>query len=199
MAEKLIPLNFPPGFKYAGTPYQSKDRWREGNLVRFHEGTIQPVGGWVQRTFTGAGTAGTPNAMHSWVDNDSLVWTALGTTSGLYVYSGSNAVTDITPTTGAVNQAALPVGTWQWDLTNFGDYLVAVLRTTQALVNTGTFADEIAENVYIWTGTGRATSAYAQTAGPTSVWGVCATPERFVVLLAGGDPGSGTRSPNWVG
>lgn len=46
----LVPLKLPPGFSQNGTPYQAKDRWAEGSLVRFFEKTIRPVGGWQEFT-----------------------------------------------------------------------------------------------------------------------------------------------------
>lgn len=201
MAEKLIPIELPPGFQNNGTTYQSKNRWHLGTLVRFALGRIMPVGGWTQRTLTGASITGTPNAMHSWEDNSGNKWVAVGTTTGLFVIDASNVVTNITPTQGAiVSTAYLPSGTYQWSLTNFGAYLVAVLRTTQALpINPVFVGDPQAENVYVWNGLGVATQAYGQAAGPTSIFGVCATPERFVLLLGGGDPAGYARPATWTG
>ena len=37
---------FPLGVYRNGTEYQSKGRWYDGNLTRFLDGTIRPVGGW---------------------------------------------------------------------------------------------------------------------------------------------------------
>ena len=200
MAEKLYPLTLPPGLHYKGTHYQSKGRWHIGNLVRFFQEKIQPVGGWVQRTLTGASITGTPNAMHSWEDNDGRAWIAVGTTTGLFIINSSNVVSNITPTQGAiVSTGYLPSGTYQWSLTNFGARLVAVLRTTQALpINPVFVGDPQAENVYVWDGVGVAAQAYGQAAGPTSIYGVCATPERFVLLLGGGDPAGYARPGTWT-
>lgn len=39
-----------------GTTYQAKDRWNTGNFVRFHQDTIQPIGGWTKRTLTSGST-----------------------------------------------------------------------------------------------------------------------------------------------
>ena len=36
----------PPGMFRNGTRYQSAGRWYDGNLVRWHEGAMRPVGGW---------------------------------------------------------------------------------------------------------------------------------------------------------
>jgi hypothetical protein len=50
--DKLIPLDLPPGMRNTGTVYQSKNRWYTGNLVRFFQDTIQPIGGWSARSLT---------------------------------------------------------------------------------------------------------------------------------------------------
>ena len=42
----LLPIKIPPGFFRNATQYQAKNRWYDGNLVRFSEGRIRPIGGW---------------------------------------------------------------------------------------------------------------------------------------------------------
>lgn len=44
----LIPIKIPPGFFRNGTQYQVKNRWYKGNLIRFAEGRIKPIGGWLR-------------------------------------------------------------------------------------------------------------------------------------------------------
>ena len=44
----LIPIKIPPGFFRNGTQYQIKNRWYKGNLIRFAEGRIKPIGGWLR-------------------------------------------------------------------------------------------------------------------------------------------------------
>src|ERR1700733_13040451 len=97
MIEKLVTLDFPPGLQNNGTAFQSKGRWHVGNLVRFYQGTIRPIGGWVKRTTTGATISGTPNAAISWTLNDGTSYLAIGTTTHLYVVNSANVVYDITP------------------------------------------------------------------------------------------------------
>lgn len=50
----LFPLSFPPGIYRNGTEYQSKGRWYDGNLVRFYENTVRPIGGWRTKDRTGS-------------------------------------------------------------------------------------------------------------------------------------------------
>ena len=42
----LIPIKIPPGFYRNATQYQAKNRWYNGNLIRFSEGRLRPIGGW---------------------------------------------------------------------------------------------------------------------------------------------------------
>ena len=42
----LLPIQIPPGFFRNATQYQAKNRWYDGNLVRFSEGRLRPIGGW---------------------------------------------------------------------------------------------------------------------------------------------------------
>lgn len=178
MLEKLFPIDLPSGYVNNGTKYQSKGRWYTGNLVRFFQGNKQPIGGWVQRTLTGAAIVGVPNAAHSWQLNDGSNYLAVGTTTNLYVVSSTNVVSDITP--------ADVVGdgfTHLWQLDNFGQALAATfnvpLSATGAKVN----------NLYIWAGN---PAVAANQPGlpqilPNFVFGTCATPERFLLALRGQD------------
>jgi hypothetical protein len=42
----LLPIKIPAGFYRNATQYQAKNRWYDGNLVRFSEGRLRPIGGW---------------------------------------------------------------------------------------------------------------------------------------------------------
>ena len=46
MAKQLFPLKLPSGFFRNGTDYMTKGRWFDGNLVRWFEEALQPIGGW---------------------------------------------------------------------------------------------------------------------------------------------------------
>tara|TARA_R110002167_G_scaffold258575_2_gene465130 strand:+ start:1076 stop:3118 length:2043 start_codon:yes stop_codon:yes gene_type:complete len=44
----LLPIKIPAGFYRNATQYQAKGRWFKGNLVRFSEGRLRPIGGWMR-------------------------------------------------------------------------------------------------------------------------------------------------------
>lgn len=185
MAEKLIGLALPPGLKNNGTVLQSKDRWFAGDKVRFYQGNIQPIGGWVQRTLTGATITGTPNAAHSWSLNDGTSYLAIGTTTGLWLVTSDNVVHDIL-TVGLVGGTP-----YTWQLENIGSYLIAVYNLTESVIT-----DSL--NVLAWKGdpTVAAVQAFGPPDGPSAVYGCTVTPERFLFLIDGSDPnGAAHRVP----
>lgn len=91
----LIPLDLPPGVYRNGTTYQSQGRVYDADLWRWFENTQRPVGGW--RLKSTEKVTGKGRAILTWLDNSSLAWTAVGTEQGLFVYTRSGAMSDITP------------------------------------------------------------------------------------------------------
>lgn len=201
-----LTLDIPPGIVKLGTEYQSSGRWTDGNLVRWVEGQMRPVGGW--RSLTGgAGPAefsltGKARGSHAWKTNSAVPYMAIGTHSKLYIYTGSD-VFDVTPaalasgladTTSYSGYSVGPYGrgaygvprttagatalATTWALDNFGQYLLAVNSSDGRLCE--------------WTGNvAVAAAAVTASAGvlPTGNKSVFVTEERFAMLLgAGGNP-----------
>jgi hypothetical protein len=102
-----LPLAIPPGVFRNGTPYQSKGRWYDTNLVRWYGAALGPILGWRSRaanTVTGA-----PRAALAWKDNTARTWLGIGTHSHLYVSNRAGTLFDITPsgfTSGRVDAIA---------------------------------------------------------------------------------------------
>ena len=191
----LAPLKIPPGVYRNGTNYQAAGRYWDANLVRWYEGTMRPVGGWVKAsgdTFTGSA-----RGMFSWRDNDYDRWLAVGTHSRLYVWNGGNFY-NITPSGyitgrsssftgygyGAANYGAASYGTKRsvgaeldattWSLDNWGEYLVACANSDGKL--------------YEWQNNVGSIAAVITNA-PTDNTALIVTPERYLFALgAGGNP-----------
>lgn len=183
MIEDLTPLGITvPGFFANGTKYQGKGRWAGGNFVRFHERTIQPIGGWLHLLTTNVAMVGVPHAAVCWQLADGTPFLAVGTTEGLYVIDNDNVVFDITPDAGDLHAAP-----FDWHLSTFGAYLSAT--------NSLRGDDDISKvNVYVWTGdTGVvAVPAWTSANGPLGAYVAFATQERFFTVLRGQDPSTHT-------
>ena len=78
----LVEITPPPGFRNHGTDLESEGRWRDGSLVRWHEGSLRPVGGWAARV-SSAPYAAAPRGMVAWQDNILNRWIEDGLTDVL--------------------------------------------------------------------------------------------------------------------
>ena len=112
-------IEFPPGLDRRGTEYQSAARFYDADLVRWHLGRLQPIGGWSQ---LGTALTGTAREIATWVDNSAVGRAALGTESNLYVLTTGGTLSDITPLSGYSAQSADST----WTLDNAGQLLVGV-------------------------------------------------------------------------
>jgi hypothetical protein len=101
------------------------NRWRDGNLVRWHDDALRPVGGWRQRG--AVDISGTARGMLAWEDNSNIRRIALGTYNKLYFLSSANDLTDITPsdlTAGRIDATSFT----GYGAGAYGDYLYGVER-----------------------------------------------------------------------
>ena len=193
----LIPLDIPPGQYRNGTDFQASNRWRDASLVRWHDGSMRPVGGWTTRKASAFASA--PRAMLSWLDNSSDSYLAAGTYNKLYYVNPSHTVYDITPvglTSGNLN-ASLNLGygggfyghdNWGQAPTSSGVYAEA---TTWSLDTWGEYLMACSSKdgkIYEWQlNTG--VKAQVVSNAPVSNKGLVVTEERFVFALgAGGNP-----------
>jgi len=101
----LIPIRLPPGMYKNGTPYTRKLRWADGNLVRWHDGSIRPVGGWIRRVDSAGDDIDLLYAdpdieavrdIFAWVDNGQGQNVVFGSNKKLYHLDGNGLVTDVT-------------------------------------------------------------------------------------------------------
>ena len=94
----IIPLKLPAGIYRTGTDFEGSNRWRDANLVRWSNGSMRPVGGWINKHDVSSNLTAAPRAMHTWIDNASGTNTAIGTANELLYVNASGTATDITPT-----------------------------------------------------------------------------------------------------
>ena len=116
----LYPITPPAGIVKNGTDYANKGRWVDGDLVRFENGYLKPIGGWTN--FENTTLAGTPIAMYSYRTNDGEKVLAVGTRSKVYVFY-EDAWIDITPSgfVGDIVNSSTGYGTYDYGEEDYGD------------------------------------------------------------------------------
>ena len=96
----LLPIKIPPGFFRNGTQYQAKNRWYDGNLVRFSEGRLRPIGGWQRLAETQINKKGG-------IETLTITTAGTGYSSGTLAFSGGGGTSFTgTYTVGTVNGVA---------------------------------------------------------------------------------------------
>ena len=194
----MVALEIPPGVVRRGTELESAGRWYDTNLVRWNDQSLQPIGGWRDRTPSSTIT-GTPSSIFAYTDNNPHRHIAFGCESKLYALDQGFNLSDITPASMATGRAvstnALGYGTrnfgedefgtprpqtedtgildaTSWSMDSWGAYLLACADTDGRLLQ--------------WTNT---SVSAPLTNAPTSCKGLVVTDERFVFALgAGGEP-----------
>lgn len=193
----LIPLQLPPGILRNGTEYEQSNRWRDASLIRWHNNSMRPVGGFITRVSSAFAAA--PRGLHAWRDNSDGTQIAAGTYEKLYSVNAAGTVSDITPAgfasgnedaevniayggavydTGYYGVTRPNTGVFQeattWSLDNWGEYLV------------GCTSDD--GKLYEWQ-LDPAVVAAQITNAPIDNLGLIVTEERFLFALgAGGNP-----------
>ena len=132
----LLPIKLPPGFFRNATQYQAKNRWYDGNLVRFSEGRLRPIGGWQrladspQIVKKGAVKEVTITTAGAGYTAGNLTVTGGGGTgfAGTFTVSGSGAVATLTITNYGSGYTTVP--TIGLSTTNGGGDADAVLTAT---------------------------------------------------------------------
>ena len=105
----LVPLKLPPGFYRNGTEYEGSYRWRDGNLVRWVDGSLRPVGGWQLRKSTFLNNV--CRGLHTWQSNDGTAWIAGGSHDQLCGMTGGGFKYNLTPDDLAAGREDAAVGT----------------------------------------------------------------------------------------
>lgn len=65
----LVPIEYPPGIYRNGTEYQSSGRYHDGQLVRWDDGIVKPMGGW-QDIAGPAAIRGPARNVFAWTDEN---------------------------------------------------------------------------------------------------------------------------------
>ena len=147
----LVPLDLKSGFYRNGTELEASNRWRDGSLVRWIDGSLKPVGGWAIRKSDFCNNV--VRGMHAWQTNNGTAYLAAGSADQLIAMTGAGTAYDLTPddlTAGRedasvntgygfgfygtgfygqpreVTSSSIPQEATTWQLDNFGQNLVGL-------------------------------------------------------------------------
>ena len=199
----FIKLKLPPGVFSNGTLYEAAGRWYRSNLVRWSEGVMAPIGGWLRLLDSNTDPIDVTDpirGLFAWRDENSALRFLYGTKDAVY-HLAAGVETDITPTSGFTGGDADAVSTsGQYDVGNYGAFDYGVgneSQSTLAEANTWQFDNYGEIPVALAYSDGKildwdlniANNFAPVTNAPTDCAGVVVTPERILVALgAGGDP-----------
>lgn len=195
----FVALEIPPGNVIRGTQYESKGRWRISDLVRWFEGIMGPIGGWVQRS-TSAMT-GVCRQMVAWRDATTIRWLACATHSKLYAFSQTSTVpADITPAGfvagNADASASAGYGVGLYGAGTYGTPRTDTVSVQEAAMWSldiwGAAGDLLAcaaqdGLIYRWQRDVLNVAAALGGAAPTGNQGIVVTPEGFLFALGAGN------------
>lgn len=199
----LVPIKIPPGMFRNGTEYESSGRWFDGNLVRWENGRMKPVGGWQQYN-AGSAFIGIARGGIAWSDNNGFRYCMIGTHLRLYETSGG-VFSDITPgaLVGGRPDSILGLG---YGSGNYGKESYGTVRTLGNLVTdaaTWSFDTLGQTAVAVLTSDGKlwqfdpATGLLTQPVGsPIGNLAVMVTNEDYVLLLGAGGQGRKLQWPD---
>lgn len=200
----LVAIKLPPGMFRNGTEYESSGRWYDGNLVRWVNGRLKPIGGWQALLAPGVMFSGVARGGIAWEDNSGFKYVAIGTNSHLYVGEGG-VFTDVTPA-GLVTGRADSIAGAGYGAGPYGAEAYGTQRTNTSLITdaaTWSF-DAFGQTVVaVLTSDGKlwqfdpTTGLVTQPTGsPTNNTAVMVTNENYVLLLGAGGNGRKIQWPD---
>lgn len=181
----IFELNIPAGMSNNGTSDQSEMRWEGGSMVRWANGSMEPIGGFqVDTDISGTASIRARKAI-AWNDNDGSAWVAYGKSGYISARQKGGIAYDITPTDLYSSPYTQPIN---------DEYVVTI-----SMANWGQnllMCDNYDRRIYEWSPQTPTTKAVRITTAngyiddaPINNEAVFVTGERFVFALgADGDP-----------
>lgn len=174
--------------------------WVDGNLIRWVDGVLRPVGGW-DKMYLPSALSSKVRAVHSWTDNSKVFWTAFLCEGHVYVIKEDGTLYNISPTIPLVAPYSDVTAGGYGDYTySYGTYGTPRPTTTRSLiVGTQFTLSNWGQNLLImssadgrllmWDPSTPSTVCSSVTNAPTGNRTFVVTDERHVVIFgAGGIP-----------
>lgn len=192
-------LAFQPGLFSNRSRRASKQRWVDGDLVRFRDGVPAQVGGWQRLTTTGVPITGAARGIITFRPNNQIGrYAAIGTSAGVFLYDGAS-VSSITPAGFVPGQGATVIGDG-WGAGSFGVGTFGTPRETSGnLIDASNWTfDMFGETLVgcfssdgiIYAYTANEDAALTPIVGAPSARAICVSDERHVFAFgAEGVPG----------
>lgn len=110
MTFRQTEIGFMPGLYANRSRRGSKQRWVDGDLVRFRDGVPAQIGGWSRLTVGGVPISGRARSIIAWrPNNQNGRFAAIGTDAGAFLYDG-DLLTSITPAGFVAGRGATVLG-----------------------------------------------------------------------------------------
>jgi hypothetical protein len=198
----LLPIKIPPGMWANGSQLEAGGRWYWGNLVRWADGVMRPIGGWSALITGGGALTGIARGGIAWQDNGGFNNVAIGTTQKLYWGTGG-VFSDVTPadfTTGNTDSIlGSGYGAGNYGVGNYGEPSTSG-NPLELAASTWSFANWGGDVVCCMTGDNvlyeinTSNGSVSAIAGAPTAYAVMSTNEDFLVAIGAGNVG---RALEW--
>lgn len=209
---KYLKLDMPAGVRWHGTDYQCENRWRDASLMRWDQGAMLPIGGWVAYLDNADDPQPVklpnnevPREAHSWFLNDGGAsgagyFLAVATPTDLYAMSGDGAVKHLTTGLSLPGQETeflnRGYGGGKYGKQSYGtprqvEGLSKQPATTWTLDNYGEHLLAVStsdRNIWVWK---PSEDTFEQLENAPNCLSLVATEERFIFALAAEDTDTG--------
>src|SRR5215472_10470723 len=111
-------IQLPPGIRRLATSQASRGYWWDANLIRWRQGQMQPIGGWLALPALQMDDA--VRSMLAWRDDTATRWVAVGSLSQIQVYDDAGHI--ISPGDFVAGDAADLIDGWGIGDYSDGDY-----------------------------------------------------------------------------